>query len=183
MTLAGPFPCPARRVLAVATTPGASTLNWRQSAARRGEPSSPQALFHPGEFWQGAGAKCRHPVPCRCPLSITPRAAQLRDINPGWGTQEINAPPASLSCERAVRNSAQSQSHSHARCDRGSLADSFARLRGRTAAVSGASAIPAPAHRPGLADPNLLCTDGRSQGSGCSTCRSHRPIPCPLAAP
>jgi hypothetical protein len=47
--------------------------------------------------------------------------------------------------------------HSQARCDRGSLAHSFALLRGRTAVVFGARAIPAPVHRPALADPNLLC--------------------------
>jgi hypothetical protein len=46
-------------------------------------------------------------------------------------------------------------------------------LRGRTAVVFGASAIPAPVYRPALADPNLFGSDGKSQGSSCSTYRSH----------
>jgi hypothetical protein len=63
------------------------------------------------------------------------------------------------------------------------LFDRLFRRAETAATVLGARAIPAPVCTRALADPNLLWQDGRPQGSGCSTCPSRRPIPCPLASP
>ncbi|MDT5200812.1 MAG: hypothetical protein QOH34_2334 [Mycobacterium sp.] len=167
-----------------------STLNWCQSAARRGEPSSPQRCFTRVSSGPGAETNCWRTMPC-CARSVI-RSLVTGAISfggnvgqsttAGDGIRAYIGRAAELWAADgfgffAVINALFHEGRYAAEAfdDKNNLlrAQQHGLLRGRTAVVFGASAIPAPVYRPALADPNLLCSDGKSQGSGCSTYRSH----------